>query len=102
MFFFKVLLEEMPGGRLEIEVRNRVGEGQLNEGCGAEWAQKVNSSGVSVSQYFVCMCFVCNGLSHVESSFKFGGRYCFRRPSRLFFFTATYGCVEFCGLVFVV
>ena len=37
----KVLAEEMPGGRLEIEVRNRVGEGQLNEGCGAEWAQKV-------------------------------------------------------------
>ncbi len=37
----KVLKEEMPGGRLEIEVRNRVGEGPLNQGCGAEWAQKV-------------------------------------------------------------
>ena len=31
----------MPGGGLAVEVRNRVGEGQLNEGCGAEWAQKV-------------------------------------------------------------
>lgn len=26
---------------MEVEVRNRVGEGPLNEGCGAEWAQKV-------------------------------------------------------------
>lgn len=41
--FLEVLAEEMPGGRLEIQVRNRVGEGQLNEGCGAEWAQKVNT-----------------------------------------------------------
>lgn len=37
----KVLGEEMPEGGLEVEVRNRVGEGPLNEGCGAEWAQKV-------------------------------------------------------------
>ena len=45
----KILSKEMPGGKLEIEVRNRVGEGQLNEGCGAEWAQKkgVPPSGVS-------------------------------------------------------
>lgn len=51
-FFFQVLAEEMPGGSLEIEVRNRVGEGQLNEGCGAEWAQKVSkcvhAPGVSI------------------------------------------------------
>ncbi|CAM9385398.1 unnamed protein product [Scytosiphon promiscuus] len=48
----KVLAEEMPGGRLEIEVRNRVGQGQLNEGCGAEWAQKkgVPPSGVSATE----------------------------------------------------
>ncbi|CAB1103506.1 unnamed protein product [Ectocarpus sp. CCAP 1310/34] len=47
----KVLAEEMPGGRLEVEVRNRVGAGQLNEGCGAEWAQKkgVPPSGVSAA-----------------------------------------------------
>eukprot|EP00904_Undaria_pinnatifida_P011484 jgi/Undpi1/7466/HiC_scaffold_22.g09939.m1 len=45
----KVLAEEMPGGELSVEVRNRVGEGQLNEGCGAEWVQKkgVPPSGVS-------------------------------------------------------
>lgn len=42
----------MPGGRLEMEVRNRVGEGQLNEGCGAEWAQKVRCSDLPV-------CFRC-------------------------------------------
>lgn len=37
----QVLAEEIPLGGLEVEVRNRVGEGQLNEGCGAEWVQKV-------------------------------------------------------------
>lgn len=42
----------MPGGRLEVEVRNRVGEGQLNEGCGAEWVQKVRC------WLAVCFCFV--------------------------------------------
>ena len=40
-FLWQVLAEEMPGGELSVEVRNRVGEGQLNEGCGAEWVQKV-------------------------------------------------------------
>lgn len=42
-FPWQVLEAEMPGGGLAVEVRNRVGEGQLNEGCGAEWAQKVGA-----------------------------------------------------------
>lgn len=29
---------------MQVEIRNRVGEGPLNEGCGAEWVQKVCSS----------------------------------------------------------
>lgn len=36
--------EEMPGGKMRVEIRNRVGEGPLNEGCGAEWVQKVRFS----------------------------------------------------------
>lgn len=40
----QVLEEEMPGGKMKVEIRNRVGEGPLNDGCGAEWVQKVRSS----------------------------------------------------------
>lgn len=39
---WQVLAEEIPEGGLQVEVRNKVGEGVLNEGCGAEWAQKVH------------------------------------------------------------
>ncbi|CAM9771735.1 unnamed protein product [Ascophyllum nodosum] len=36
----KALEDRMPGGDTRVEIRNRVGEGRLNEGCGAEWVQK--------------------------------------------------------------
>lgn len=48
LFLWQVLEAEMPGGGLAVEVRNRVGEGQLNEGCGAEWAQKVRGGRTSM------------------------------------------------------
>ena len=54
-FSLQVMEAEMPGGGLSVEVRNRVGEGQRNEGCGAEWVQKVRQRIES------CVNIVCEG-----------------------------------------
>lgn len=54
----KAVREGMPEVGFEAEVRNRVGEGVLNEGCGAEWAQKVTLCLLVSLFVHACVC-VC-------------------------------------------
>ena len=77
----------MPGGRLEIQVRNRVGEGQLNEGCGAEWAQKVNTP----DSYLQAVAFAhFNNLAKVDKELNTCRRAALLAISLFLFSTAFY------------